>query len=61
MGAQPSPSNGVWAVTSGGEQQYAPTQLVLMNPNALQTTGDSEGHPNMQPYLGLTYGIALGT
>ncbi|HET6970506.1 MAG TPA: tail fiber protein, partial [Phenylobacterium sp.] len=60
-GKQASPANGVWAMTSSSEPQYAPTQLVLMAPDALQTTGDRQGHPNMQPYLTLVYGIGLGT
>lgn len=60
-GKQASPANGVWAVTSSGEQQYATTPAAPMAPEALQTAGDWEGHPNMQPYLALTYGIALGT
>lgn len=59
--SQASPANGVWAVTSGGEAQYSGSQQVLMAPAALQTTGDWQGHPNMQPYLALTYAVALGT
>lgn len=60
LGNQLSPANGVWAVTSGGEAQYAPTQLVLMAEDALQNTGGVEGHPNMQPYVALIYAVATG-
>jgi microcystin-dependent protein len=59
-GAQAGPANGVWATTASLEPQYAASQLVLMAADALQTTGDREGHPNMQPYLTLAYGIGLG-
>jgi microcystin-dependent protein len=58
---QAGPAAGVWAVTSGGESQYSATATVVMAPDALQTAGDWQGHPNMQPYLALTYAVATGT
>ena len=62
LGKQPSPVNGVWAVPSSGEQQYSASAAagVTMAPDALQTTGAPQPHPNMQPYLALTYAIATG-
>jgi microcystin-dependent protein len=37
----------------------APTNLQPMAPNALGSIGGSQAHPNMQPFLALTFCIAL--
>ena len=53
----PSP-NAVYAQSSGGTlyQTASNTQLA---PNALATTGGDQPHNNMQPYLTLSFNIAL--
>jgi microcystin-dependent protein len=46
--------------TSGNYEQYrAATTLVSMNPGSVTNTGGSQAHQNMQPYLVLTFIIAL--
>jgi microcystin-dependent protein len=37
----------------------APAQLVSMNPGSVTNTGGSQAHLNMQPFLTLTFSIAL--
>ncbi|MFL5806984.1 MAG: phage tail protein [Roseiflexaceae bacterium] len=45
---------------SRGANAYGPaTSLVTMNPQALAVAGGSQPHNNMQPYLTLTFCIAL--
>jgi microcystin-dependent protein len=56
----PSPTRVV--CTSNNGSIYAPIntpQAVLMNPQALTVTGSGFPHNNMQPYLTLTFCIAL--
>lgn len=36
-----------------------PASLVAMNPGAITNTGGSQAHLNMQPFLTLSFGIAL--
>ena len=36
-----------------------PTNLVAMNPQAITNVGGSQAHLNMQPFLTLSFGIAL--
>jgi len=48
-------------LASSLNQSYrAPDQaLTTLAPGTIGTTGGSQPHPNMQPYLGLTFAIAL--
>lgn len=52
-----SPIGNVWG--GGLVNGYAPQPNVQMNPNALSTSGKSQSHPNMQPYLTLNFCIAV--
>ena len=59
---QTSPSNAVWAGSSGGRTPpplYSTTQNTTMAPNALSIAGGSLPHNNMHPYLALNFIIAL--
>ncbi|HEV8370196.1 MAG TPA: tail fiber protein [Pyrinomonadaceae bacterium] len=38
---------------------HAPTSLVALNPGSVTNTGGSQAHLNMQPFLALTFCIAL--
>ena len=38
---------------------HAPTSLVSLNPNSVTTTGGSQPHLNMQPFLTISFCIAL--
>jgi len=57
------PTNNVWAKAQIGRNRevlaYAPTPSTQMGPQALDATGGSQPHNNMQPYLGLNFIIAL--
>jgi microcystin-dependent protein len=59
-GSQPTPVGGVWAASSLGEAQYSASATGAMAGAALQAAGTSAAHPNMQPYLALSWAIALG-
>ncbi len=58
-----SPGNAVWAQSLNGRvavNMYSPTAPnVMMAPQTTQVMGGSQPHNNMQPYLGLTFIIAL--
>ena len=52
------PEGGYWGM--GGRQAlYASTPNVNLSVNAVAPAGGSQPHSNMQPYLGMTYIIAL--
>ncbi|MDQ2838416.1 MAG: tail fiber protein [Actinomycetota bacterium] len=57
------PANAVWAESINGRatvNMYSPTAPnVMMNVTTTQLTGGNQPHNNMQPYLGLTFIIAL--
>jgi microcystin-dependent protein len=57
------PTNAIWTNTVGlrGPQFYGPTPDTdtQMSLQAIQVSGGSQPHNNMQPYLGLNYIIAL--
>ena len=58
--ANTGPGTGVMLAQSTGSQLYgAPNALVAMAPNALSNVGGSQAHLNMQPFLTLTFCIAL--
>jgi microcystin-dependent protein len=53
------PGPNVFAV-SGGNQFYGPANsLTTFNPATVTTAGGSQPHPNMMPFLTLTFCIAL--
>jgi microcystin-dependent protein len=55
-----NPSNAHMISQSAGANMYgAASNLVNMSPQALATVGTSQAHLNMQPYLTLTFCIAL--
>jgi microcystin-dependent protein len=56
-----APTGKVWGAADpfGASIYAAATNPVAMNPVALGVTGGSQPHNNMQPYLGLTFIIAL--
>ena len=53
------PASGYWAVDAGGASEYGAPGQAKMAANALQPTGGGQPHTNMQPYLALSYCIAL--
>jgi microcystin-dependent protein len=52
-----TPVNSIWATTTTAAFASAPN--VMMNPAAVATTGGSQPHENMPPYLVLNFVIAL--
>ncbi len=62
-GASTTPANSVWAQSLNGRvgaTLYSPTAPnVMMGVQTTQVTGGTQPHNNMQPYLGLTFIIAL--
>jgi microcystin-dependent protein len=60
LGTSTSPS-GEYAAAYGGNRVYAdePQNLVQMSPAALQTSGAGNEHENRQPYLVVSFCIAL--
>jgi microcystin-dependent protein len=55
---KPSPVNHTWA-NAPGNDAYATAANASMNATAVANAGGSQAHPNMQPYLTLTFIIAL--
>jgi microcystin-dependent protein len=51
------PLNAFWATT--GNPAYAPTSDVGLAPQAIGQAGSSQAHPNMSPYLVLSFCIAV--
>jgi microcystin-dependent protein len=55
-----NPTNAMILGQAAGSFLYsAPTSLAAMNPAAVGNTGGSQAHQNMQPFLTLTFCIAL--
>jgi microcystin-dependent protein len=55
-----TPGSGVMLARSAGTPLYAaPANLVAMDPAAVAAVGGSQAHLNMQPYLTLSFCIAL--
>jgi microcystin-dependent protein len=44
---------------SAGNLYHTPSGLTSMNPGTIGSTGGSQAHENRQPFLTLTFGIAL--
>ena len=56
----PAPAGSVGLAASAGSQLYgAPGSLVPMNVGAVSNVGGSQAHLNMQPFLTLSFCIAL--
>lgn len=55
------PEGAIWAssAASRGQAIYSATPNVAMNPLALNITGSSQPHNNMQPFVAMTFIIAL--
>jgi len=54
---KPSPKDNAWGAVKG-KDIYAKNDNVAMNAAALSTTGQSTPHPNMQPFLSVSFCIA---
>ncbi|HTS11487.1 MAG TPA: tail fiber protein [Candidatus Limnocylindrales bacterium] len=59
MGDQYGPPGNFWATDAGGNNEYGSTSNNQMAAGAIGTTGSSQPHNNMQPYLVLSFCIAL--
>lgn len=58
--ANPAANNTTLSYARAGNQMYGPSQnLVAMNPAMVSTVGGSQAHLNMQPFLTLSFCIAL--
>ena len=57
-GTVPTPANNLYAKTLGLTYS-SPTQLVAMSPETVPNVGGSQAHLNMQPFLTLSFCIAL--
>jgi microcystin-dependent protein len=58
--SQPVPTGAFLATTAATDPVYGqPTSLVAMSATALANVGGSQAHLNMQPFLALTFCIAL--
>lgn len=54
------PDGGIWATNSSFNAYLTnPSNLVAMNPAAISNTGGSQAHLNMQPFLTISFCIAL--
>lgn len=58
-GDNPSPAGRYWAASSRRDTAYAPSANVAMQAQAIDPAGGSQPHNNMQPYLVVSYIIAL--
>jgi microcystin-dependent protein len=58
-GTQPIPVGNLVAAAAPANPYLAPTNLAAMNPASMANTGGSQVHLNMQPFLTLTFCIAL--
>ena len=57
--SQMTPVGHYWAPNTGGNNTYSATPAGTMSVNAVGLSGQSQPHPNMQPYLALNFCIAL--
>jgi microcystin-dependent protein len=58
-GTQPVPAGALLARAAPANPYHAPNQLQPMNAASITNIGGSQPHTNMQPYLALTFCIAL--
>ena len=54
-----SPQAAYWAPNKTGSAIYAPTNVAIMSPNAVGSSGSGQPHENRQPHLTLNFCIAL--
>lgn len=54
-----TPGTNVLMAQASIDMYRSPTSLVAMNPGSVANTGGSQAHENMQPYLTLSFCIAL--
>ena len=60
MGDQYAPTGFFWATDAGGNDEYAPSSdSHQMAAGAVTPAGSSQGHNNLQPFLALSFIIAL--
>jgi microcystin-dependent protein len=58
--AAPVPNSATLGYARAGNQMYGgPQNLVAMNPGMVASAGGGQAHPNMQPFLTLSFCIAL--
>jgi microcystin-dependent protein len=55
----PSPTNNILAASNPALAYNSPTGLVAMSPSTVTNVGGSQAHLNMQPFLVLSFCIAL--
>src|SRR5437867_3034741 len=55
----PTPIANILASSAPGQAFGSPTQLAAMHPTSVTNTGGSQAHLNMQPFLTLSFCIAL--
>jgi microcystin-dependent protein len=58
-GNNTSPANNFWAGSSRRDLTYTPTPTSTMSPDAIRAAGNNQPHDNMQPYLAVSFIIAL--
>ncbi len=58
-GNSPIPTNNILAASPTGGLYTNPENLVAMNPTLVSNSGGSQPHENRQPYLALSFCIAL--
>lgn len=58
-GNQNTPQNGVWATSTAGSVYSNTAPTVAMDPNAIGSTGGSQPHDNMIPFLVINFIISL--
>ncbi len=57
---QPVPTGALFATTGATDPIYGPSaSLVTMAPGTIANAGGGQAHPNMQPYLTVSFCIAL--
>jgi len=59
MGDQYGPPGNFWATDAGGNNEYGSSSNSQMAAGAIGAAGSSQPHNNMQPYLVLSFCIAL--
>ena len=58
-GNNTSPANNFWAASTRRDLTYTPTPTGPMSPDAIRAAGNNQPHDNMQPYLAVSFIIAL--
>lgn len=54
-----TPQNGVWASSTSGSAYTSPPTGVAISADAIQSTGGSQPHDNMVPFLAINFIISL--